>query len=457
MFKEGFLFPRIIVASSPDARHAHIVSLPDGPFTFPAVRQAFYVLTLDSAPPGPPRTRTQVVHTMRCLLYFLLAASFCLAQGLLDLSVSPLFSLWRSPNSGVNLSRAPNPGLALGPRLNHSETSSNVTAVLYLSLEKGERRDDAVASGENIIYKIVSRGYVQLLPHGTRTFVRQESSSVLARDPPLAATKVYGYNPCEVRLSATLAYWVLNAIFAPFCTWSLLAVGTVTSASKRLEGGLHNSVSLDDRSRPVWVIHGLLRAVLRLFVFLDSVLGTLDFLSSRLVAFLCIPLSLCRLALEIRRTQENQRRRLDCLKRKADRPKPHREVQNSLVAEFLSKTHTIGQDCENIGCVELSNGTVSYDPKHFDFVKQVAEGGFGTILQVEHKVTGRMLALKKLVEADNPSEAVKGEVLAIAKTQNLIHDLHGDWYPRLFGAFKDDNAFYLLMVRFGFPLGAIEM
>ncbi|KAF8953214.1 kinase-like domain-containing protein [Flammula alnicola] len=80
-----------------------------------------------------------------------------------------------------------------------------------------------------------------------------------------------------------------------------------------------------------------------------------------------------------------------------------------------------------------------YDPRSFNQVKRIGAGAFGCIYQVEHGITGEMMAVKMLLRKDNTSDDVNLEIRAMVRIQG------GLWYPKLLSTFMDTDNFYILM------------
>ena len=83
-----------------------------------------------------------------------------------------------------------------------------------------------------------------------------------------------------------------------------------------------------------------------------------------------------------------------------------------------------------------------YDPRYFNKVKNIGAGAFGSILLVEHRITGKLMAMKVLLRSENTSDEVDLEVRAMMRLQGK------PWYPKLLSTFMDTENFYILMVCF---------
>jgi len=82
-----------------------------------------------------------------------------------------------------------------------------------------------------------------------------------------------------------------------------------------------------------------------------------------------------------------------------------------------------------------------YDPWAFNHVRKIGSGAFGNIIQVEHRITGKMMALKRLIMEENSCDDVHLEVRALLRMQR------SQWYPKVLSTFMDGANFYILMVR----------
>lgn len=87
-----------------------------------------------------------------------------------------------------------------------------------------------------------------------------------------------------------------------------------------------------------------------------------------------------------------------------------------------------------------------YDPWAFNHVRKIGSGSFGNIIQVEHRITGKMMALKTLIMEENSCDDVHLEVRALLRMQR------SHWYPKVLSTFMDGANFYILMVRNGYSL-----
>ena len=87
-----------------------------------------------------------------------------------------------------------------------------------------------------------------------------------------------------------------------------------------------------------------------------------------------------------------------------------------------------------------------YDPWAFNHVRKIGSGSFGSIIQVEHRITGKMMALKRLIMGENSCDDVHLEVRALLRMQR------SHWYPKVLSTFMDGANFYILMVRSGYSL-----
>ena len=81
-----------------------------------------------------------------------------------------------------------------------------------------------------------------------------------------------------------------------------------------------------------------------------------------------------------------------------------------------------------------------YDPWAFNHVRKIGSGSFGSIIQVEHRITGKMMALKRLIMEENSCDDVHLEVRALLRMQR------SHWYPKVLSTFMDGANFYILMV-----------
>ena len=82
-----------------------------------------------------------------------------------------------------------------------------------------------------------------------------------------------------------------------------------------------------------------------------------------------------------------------------------------------------------------------YDPRYFNSIKTIGSGAFGSISQVEHRITGKMMALKTLVRGGENASFIDWEIRAMLRVQG------SSYYPTLLGTYMDNENFYLLMVR----------
>ncbi|KAF9568078.1 kinase-like protein [Agrocybe pediades] len=80
-----------------------------------------------------------------------------------------------------------------------------------------------------------------------------------------------------------------------------------------------------------------------------------------------------------------------------------------------------------------------YDPVYFNMVKKLGEGAFGVIYLVQHRISGKLMAMKTLLRRNNKREDVDLEIRAMIRTQGL------PWFPELRSTFIDEDQFYILM------------
>ncbi len=81
-----------------------------------------------------------------------------------------------------------------------------------------------------------------------------------------------------------------------------------------------------------------------------------------------------------------------------------------------------------------------YDPVYFNRVRRIGAGAYGLIYQVEHRITGKMMALKTLAPEMNSDEEANLEIRALLR-------LHFDiWCPKVLSTFKDNEGYHILMV-----------
>lgn len=81
-----------------------------------------------------------------------------------------------------------------------------------------------------------------------------------------------------------------------------------------------------------------------------------------------------------------------------------------------------------------------YDPLYFNRVKRIGAGSYGLIYQVEHRITGKMMALKTLSNRMNSGDDVNLEIRALLRLHFEI------WCPKVLSTFKDTGGFHILMV-----------
>lgn len=142
--------------------------------------------------------------------------------------------------------------------------------------------------------------------------------------------------------------------------------------------------------------------------------------------------------------QMDERRRcqlqLECIARKATiSPKARRQYGRHLRTPLLKRRN---QDLFDLWLLpeEPVHIRHMYNPLYFNYVKKIGKGSYGSIYQVEHRITGKMMAIKKLSKGVHGGEEADVEIRALTRLQDTL------WTPTVLSTFKNGSGFYILMV-----------
>ncbi|KJA23086.1 hypothetical protein HYPSUDRAFT_215366 [Hypholoma sublateritium FD-334 SS-4] len=148
--------------------------------------------------------------------------------------------------------------------------------------------------------------------------------------------------------------------------------------------------------------------------------------------------------MEQRRESQWNKRRLDSINRKSGRtltPRKRREYGRHRRTPLL-KDHRDREPIE-FDYVFLPEERRElrhmYDPLYFNRVRRIGAGSYGMIYQVEHRITGKMMALKTLSNRMNSSDDVNLEIRALLRLHFEI------WCPKVLSTFKDTGGYHILM------------
>jgi len=120
-----------------------------------------------------------------------------------------------------------------------------------------------------------------------------------------------------------------------------------------------------------------------------------------------------------------------------------RGVNHDIYALFLPEELPTEEVTKTISPIPIRH---MYDPRTFNHVRKIGSGTFGSVIQVEHRITGKMMALKRLTMERNSCDVVYLEVRALLRMRR------SQWYPKVLSTFMDRANFYIFMVRIRYPL-----
>ncbi|CAA7267498.1 unnamed protein product [Cyclocybe aegerita] len=296
-------------------------------------------------------------------------------------------------------------------------------------------------------YKVIKipHRYVALKPWGTRVFpsIQAYEDRVWSAAP----TRVYGELPLVVETSTSLSLWFSTLCISPLFAVRLWTLKELLGAAKSSVGVFIGVLSV---ARPFALV--FLRWLV--FIVLEGLERGLRVSEICLTAFYsCIEtwIQLYQLGLDKKRMKKADRLREECIQRKRPFVRTRRPAQHQQPA--LKETPLFSLDSSEMPkCkylpeeIQMALASPSlhplrdmYDPLMLRLVQQIGAGAFGCVMQVEHRPTGRAMALKKLVGRDNSEEDFESEVRAMVRLQG------GAWYPELYGSFRDVDSFYILM------------
>ncbi|PPQ84017.1 LOW QUALITY PROTEIN: hypothetical protein CVT25_000563 [Psilocybe cyanescens] len=139
--------------------------------------------------------------------------------------------------------------------------------------------------------------------------------------------------------------------------------------------------------------------------------------------------------------REREWRNLNCIQRKRSNPRPnfnrpcgHRRATPLFRDQAHEFVHHLYLPEERDDLVRHM-----HDPRHFNHLKKIGAGAFGSIYLVEHRITGKTMAMKTLLRRENSCEEIGLEIRALIRLQGKA------WYPKLLSTFMDPMNFYILM------------
>jgi len=119
-------------------------------------------------------------------------------------------------------------------------------------------------------------------------------------------------------------------------------------------------------------------------------------------------------------------------------------IQVSFEEEFISLHVPSGQEALNRKMV----------PADFEQVRVLGKGGYGTVLLVRHKATGRLFAQKQLKKASlvvktkivGKGDRVEFLIIEYTKSERtILEEVKNPFVVKLFYAFQDSNKLYLIL------------
>ena len=119
-------------------------------------------------------------------------------------------------------------------------------------------------------------------------------------------------------------------------------------------------------------------------------------------------------------------------------------IQVSFEEEFISLHVRGGQEALNRKMV----------PGDFEQVRILGKGGYGTVLLVRHKATGRLFAQKQLKKASlvvktkivGKGDRVEFLIIEYTKSERtILEEVKNPFVVKLFYAFQDSNKLYLIL------------
>lgn len=253
-----------------------------------------------------------------------------------------------------------------------------------------------------------------------------------------APSKVFGHPTAAIDLFISLYLWKSLAAVG-----FILAIGLAAS----LRGILKAIESLEktwyafSAGFDAFVIFAMERVLIasrRLLCFIDIYIGSLTIHLSKLWSDLVFLVSGLLGQARIRQWQE--RHTFSITRKKVNSPakfrRPYgkhsrtplfrRDVYKKLTYKFLPEEPNKSRHMSN--------------PLYFNQVKKVGAGAFGSVYQIENRITGRMMAMKSLVRTNTTDDDFDMEIRALARLQGDV------WYPKLSSTFMDVKHFYILMV-----------
>lgn len=139
--------------------------------------------------------------------------------------------------------------------------------------------------------------------------------------------------------------------------------------------------------------------------------------------------------------KEREWKKLNCILRKKAISRPHvRPIgQRSAIPLFHEQAH---EDIQHLYLPEERDDPLRHmhDPRYFSHLQKIGAGAFGSIYLVEHRITGKTMAMKTLLRRENSSEEIGLEIRALLRVQGKA------WFPKLLSTFMDSMNFYILMV-----------
>jgi len=284
-----------------------------------------------------------------------------------------------------------------------------------------------------------------LRPRGTKTLLPFNSNSRRSLIP----SKSLDFSP-SIDIYVGLGLWFSFFLFAAFCGLyffvSLEDIWLFLVTIADTWNGIFcvaNSVTLDFLK---WTLPALWRtAGCTIATFQSFLVSTAEFIRQLIYMFQ-------RLRLEWELRQWERRNRQSIIRKQLRKPGTYnrrsprhsttplfqRGVNHDIYALLLPEELPQEQVSEPIPTMPMRH---MYDPWAFNHVRKIGSGSFGSIIQVEHRITGKMMALKRLIMEENSCDDVHLEIRALLRAQR------SQWYPKVLSTFMDGANFYILMVR----------
>ncbi|KDR78619.1 hypothetical protein GALMADRAFT_137654 [Galerina marginata CBS 339.88] len=289
-------------------------------------------------------------------------------------------------------------------------------------------------SSDTTTYKVVPRHFISLTPRGTRTSAPLNKNG----EHVFVVDKTFGHIPLRIEHSIALQFYgfpvVLTALFLVYFFSSPQGIARTIESFCDGWWGLLSDIEYLAFCICKWLLWTSWTRLTQIDRSLEALLA---------FSFELIDETVSRVKIYIKEWEIRQweRESLECIGRKRPQrrtavlrafgqhsvnPLFQRERHGSLTYLFLPEE-------------EICPVRHMYDPRYFNKVKTIGAGAFGYIYQVEHRITGKMMAMKVLLRKDNSSDDIDLEVRAMVRVQGE------PWYPRLLSTFMDMENFYILM------------